>query len=91
MGLGNVPALTLRHSVGALNGKGTGVSGRCGLCTSWDTRMNEPSDSASNIEGLMIAFFVKMQDAFDIKDTVDFGDISVLLLSQSDMECMHYF
>jgi len=30
-GLGNVPAFTLRHSVGAENGNGAGVSGRLGL------------------------------------------------------------
>ncbi len=90
MGLGNVPAFTLRHSVGALKGRGAGVSGRDGLWTSWDSRMNALSDSASNIEGLMGAFCAGMLDAIGVLAGAGLGDISVLLLSQSDMECMHH-
>ena len=49
-GLGNVPALTLRHKVGALNGNGAGWSGLLGLWTSWLSRMKALSGSASNTE-----------------------------------------
>jgi hypothetical protein len=90
MGLGKVPAFTLRHKVGALKGRGAGVSGRDGLWTSWDSRMNALSDSASNIEGLMGAFCAGMLDAIGVLAGAGLGDISVLLLSQSDMECMHH-
>ena len=90
MGLGNVPAFTFRHKVGALNGKGAGVSGRWGLCTSWDSRINALSDRASNIEGFMGAFCAGMLDAIGALARAGLGDISVLLLSQSDMECMHH-
>jgi hypothetical protein len=50
IGLGNVPAATLRHNVGALNGSGAGCSGRFGLCTSCDSRMNALSGSASKTD-----------------------------------------
>jgi hypothetical protein len=52
-GFGKVPAFTLRHRVGALKGRGAGVSGRLGLCTSCDSRMNALSDKESNTEALM--------------------------------------
>ena len=47
-GLGNVPAFTLRHSVGAENGKGAGLSGCLGLWTSCVSRMNALSGRVSN-------------------------------------------
>lgn len=47
-GLGKVPAATLRHSVGALNGKGAAMLGRLGLCTSCASRINALSGSSSN-------------------------------------------
>lgn len=50
MGLGNVPAFTLRQSVGAEKGRGAGALGRFGFCTIVDTRMYALSASASNIE-----------------------------------------
>jgi hypothetical protein len=50
MGLGNVPADTLRHNVGALNGNGAGCSGLLGLRTSCDSRMNALSGNASKTE-----------------------------------------
>jgi hypothetical protein len=56
IGLGNVPAATLRQSVGALNGKGAGLSGRFGLRTSCDSRTNALSGSASNIDAWMVCF-----------------------------------
>jgi len=34
MGFGNMPLATMRQSVGAEKGRGAGVSGRFGLCTS---------------------------------------------------------
>ena len=56
-GLGNVPAFTLRQSVGAENGSGAGRPGRLGLCTKCDSRMNALSGNSSN-EG--IAEFIEM-------------------------------
>ena len=50
MGLGNVPAFTLRHSVGAEKGRGSGVSGRLGLCTSCASRMKALSGRASKTD-----------------------------------------
>ena len=50
IGLGNVPAFTMRQSVGAEKGRGAGVSGRLGLCTSCDSRMNALSGSASKTD-----------------------------------------
>ena len=52
--------------------------------------MNALSDNASNIEGLMGAFCAGMLDAIGVLAGAGLGDISVLLLSQSDMECMHH-
>lgn len=48
MGLGKVPAFTLRHSVGAENGRGAGVVGRLGLWTSCASRMKALSGRVSN-------------------------------------------
>ena len=50
MGFGNVPAFTLRHSVGAEKGRGAGVSGLLGLCTSCASRMKALSGSASKTD-----------------------------------------
>ena len=48
MGLGNLPAATSRHNVGAENGRGAGVVGRLGLWTSCASRMNALSGRVSN-------------------------------------------
>ena len=49
-GLGNVPALTLRHKVGALNGRGaTSLSGFFALRTSCDSRSHALSGNLSNV------------------------------------------
>ena len=66
IGLGNVPAFTLRHSVGAEKGKGAGVSGLLGLCTSWDSRMNALSGSASKTDWWMVDFCAWMLDAMGV-------------------------
>ena len=50
MGLGKVPAATLRHKVGALNGSGAGCAGRLGLSTRCASRTNALSGSASNTD-----------------------------------------
>jgi hypothetical protein len=51
IGLGNVPAATLRHNVGALNGSGaTTLSAFFGLRTSCDSRTNALSGSASKTD-----------------------------------------
>ena len=54
-GFGNVPAATLRHNMGAEKGSGAGVSGRFGLCTSRDLRMNALAGSASKTDRWMVA------------------------------------
>jgi hypothetical protein len=81
-GLGNVPAFTLRQRVGALNGNGAGWSGRLGLCTSCDSRINALSGSASKIELWMIAFDAGMLDAIGVLGAVGLRDISGYLLSE---------
>ena len=48
MGLGNLPAATSRHNVGAENGRGAGVVGRLGLWTSCASRMKALSGRVSN-------------------------------------------
>jgi hypothetical protein len=48
IGWGKVPAFTLRHSVAPLKGSGAGRSGRLGLCTKHDSRMNALSGRVSN-------------------------------------------
>lgn len=48
VGLGNLPVLTMRHSVGAEKGSGaTALSGLLQLRTSWDSRSQALSGSAS--------------------------------------------
>ena len=49
-GLGNVPAFTLRHKVGALNGRGAGVSGLFGLWTNCASRIYALSGSESKTD-----------------------------------------
>ncbi len=57
MGLGKVPAATLRHNVGALNGRGaTTLSAFFELRTSCDSRTNPLSGSASKTDWWMVAF-----------------------------------
>jgi hypothetical protein len=49
VGLGNLPALTIRHRVGAEKGRGaTLLAGLLQLRTSWDSRSHALSGSASN-------------------------------------------
>jgi hypothetical protein len=50
MGFGKVPALTLRHKVGALKGSGPDLSGLVGLCTNCASRTYALFGSASNPE-----------------------------------------
>lgn len=51
-GFGNVPAFTIRHSVGALKGSGARRPGRLGLCTNCDSRMNALSGNRSKADKL---------------------------------------
>lgn len=54
VGWGNLPALTMRHSVGAENGKGaTALQGHLGLRTSCDSRTHALSGSTSNTAWLL--------------------------------------
>ncbi len=78
MGAGNVPAFTLRHKVGAEKGRGAGVSGLLGLCTSWDSRMNALSGSASKTEWLIGVFAAGMLDAIGVSEA-EFLPLSVLI------------
>ena len=55
-GAGNVPAATLRHSVGPENGSGAARSGRLGLRTRCDSRIRALSGSVSN-DGMVSAGF----------------------------------
>jgi hypothetical protein len=73
-GLGNVPAFTLRHKVGAEKGRGAGVSGRLGLCTSCDSRMNALSGRASKTEVWMLALTAGVLDAIGVFRGVILGD-----------------
>ena len=75
-GLGNVPAATLRHNVGAEKGRGAGVSGRFGLCTSCDSRMNALAGSASKTDGWMVGCCAGMPDVNGVLDVVDLFDMS---------------
>jgi hypothetical protein len=67
IGLGNVPAFTLRHKVGAEKGRGAGVSGRFGLRTSWDSRMNALSGNASKTECVIEVFTAGMLAAIGVR------------------------
>jgi hypothetical protein len=82
IGLGNVPAFTLRHSVGALNGRGAGVSGLLGLCTSCDSRINALSGSASKTEWLIDVLAVGMLDEIGALGVVGLLDILGYLMSE---------
>jgi hypothetical protein len=73
-GAGNVPAFTLRHKVGAEKGRGAGVSGRLGLCTIFDSRMNALSGRASKTEVWMVALAAGMLDATGVLMGVILGD-----------------
>lgn len=72
--------LTMRQSVGALNGSGAGVPGRLGLCTSCASRMKALSGSASNDGIVEVGFCAGMLTA--IGDLGDMGlcDISGVLV-----------
>ena len=82
VGAGNVPALTLRHNVGAENGSGAVLSGVDDLRTSCASRTNALSGSASNTDGLglpvrvLIAFCAVVVDAVGLRFGVIVGDIS---------------
>jgi hypothetical protein len=67
IGLGNVPAFTLRHRVGAEKGRGAGVSGLLGLRTSWDSRMNALSGRASKTECVIEVLTAVMQVAIGVR------------------------
>ncbi len=66
IGLGNVPAATLRHKVGSLKGSGAVLSGRFGLCTSWAARTYALFGSASNIDVGMVFFCAVLLDAVSV-------------------------
>lgn len=66
IGLGNVPAFTLRQSVGAEKGSGAGESGRFGLCTSCDSRMKALSGRASKTEWIIDALAAGMLNAIGV-------------------------
>ena len=71
-GFGQVPFFTRRQSVGALNGKGAGVSGLFGLCTNCASRMNALSARASN-EGMIDAdLCAGMVDATSVLEALSF-------------------
>lgn len=81
-GLGNVPAFTFRHSVGAENGKGAGLSGCLGLWTNCASRMNALSGRVSN-EGIIGAGgCAGMLDAIGVLMAKGFGDIAGYLLKE---------
>lgn len=69
-----MPAFTLRHKVGPEKGRGTGVSGRLGLCTSCDSRMNALSGRASKTEVWMGALAAGITGATDFLMGVILGD-----------------
>jgi hypothetical protein len=79
MGLGKVPAATLRHRVGALNGNGAGCSGRLGLSTSCASRTNALSGSASNTECWIAGLCAGMLDAIGALGEVGLCDTSRFL------------
>lgn len=81
-GLGNVPAFTFRQRVGALNGRGTGVLGRFGLCTSCASRMNALSGSASKTDRVMdfagLPGIFELAEAIGLCTVLGWNDISRL-------------
>lgn len=82
VGLGKVPAATLRHKVGALNGRGAGCSGRLGLSTNCASRTNALSGSASNTDLWMVDLTVVMLDAIGVLDAVGLCDIGCLQVGE---------
>lgn len=82
MGLGKVPAFTLRHSVGAEKGKGAGVSGLLGLCTSCASRMKALSGRASKTDWWMVVFCAGMLAAIGGLRPVGWGDIACLAVKE---------
>ena len=80
VGLGNVPALTFRHNVAALKGRGTGVPILLGHCTSCHSRMNALSGRASNTDGVIARFLLAGLDGitavFAVNAALSFRDIS---------------
>ena len=78
-GAGNVPAFTLRHRVGAEKGSGAGVSGRFGLCTSCDSRMNALSGSASKTDGVIDVIFCDTV-GLRMKEALSFSSYEIFVI-----------
>jgi hypothetical protein len=82
IGLGNVPAATLRHSVGALKGSGAGWSGRLGLLTSCDSRIKPLAGKSSKSKKRVMPFVGGLLDAIGVLGLLGLCDISGYLLSE---------
>jgi len=76
MGLGNVPFFTLRHSVGAENGKGAGLLGCLGLWTRCASRMYALSGRVSNDGIVGVVDCAGMLAAIGVLGLAGFSDIS---------------
>jgi hypothetical protein len=83
VGFGNLPNFTIRHSVGAENGRGAmALSGLFGLRTSCASRSQALSGSASKTDGWMVAVAALLLDAIGSLGAVSFCDICCLQVDE---------